>query len=332
MWKDTLLLKNSHHFDKAWYVAQNFDVAKSRIDPARHYLLHGYKEGREPSPFFSGREYLLNNSDVAAAGVNPLVHYLRYGEKEGRRFYAVQQPAKRKGSLAVRSLGGAIEIASGMSLLYVSGEPDIPGNRYRVTRYIEAAAANQVVANWIRADELSARMHQVDKCQVLVIWRAPWDGTIAEAVARVRAHGCKVVFDVDDLMTEPQFAQVKIIDGIRSQFLMEDDVRRHYERIRQTMLAADICFTTTEELAFHMRCAGKTTHVLPNGFDDAAHALSRRSMVEWRKNRDSLIRIGYAGGTHTHQRDFGLAVGAVTRLLREDERCRLVLFRTPDGA
>jgi hypothetical protein len=43
------------------------------------------------------------------------------------------------------------------------------------------------------------------------------------------------------------------------------------------------------------------------------------------------VRIGYASGTRTHQKDFAVAVGAVARLLREKPECRLVLFKDPSS-
>jgi GT2 family glycosyltransferase len=134
------------------------------------------------------------------------------------------------------------------------------------------------------------------------------------------------------LMSEPELAATNIIDGIRSQNLTEDQVRGHYSLIRKTMLAADLCFATTQELAFHMRGAGKTVHVLPNGFSQLTHDVSRQAARDWRKQRDGLIRIGYAGGSRTHQRDLGLAMGAISQVLRGHPECRLVLFRTADGS
>ncbi len=71
-------------FDESFYLARNPDVAETGVNPLWHYLEHGAKEGRDPSPFFSSRWYLERNPDVAAAGINPLVHYLRNGEAEGR--------------------------------------------------------------------------------------------------------------------------------------------------------------------------------------------------------------------------------------------------------
>ena len=158
------------------------------------------------------------------------------------------------------------------------------------------ARANGAGASWVRQDELG-ESYPLRRIQRPRIWRAPWDAAVELAIERMRALGRKVVFDVDDLMTEPEMAQVKLIDGIRSQFLSEDGVRGHYHRMRQTMLASDLCFTTTEELAFYLRRAGKATHVLPNGFDQATHDLSRRAAKERRRTRDGFVGLGYAGGS-----------------------------------
>jgi hypothetical protein len=34
------------------------------VDPLVHYLSSGFREGREPSPFFDGRLYLERNPDL----------------------------------------------------------------------------------------------------------------------------------------------------------------------------------------------------------------------------------------------------------------------------
>ena len=53
-------------------------------NPARHYLLMGGFEGRNPGPGFDSAYYLQHNPDVVESGINPLVHYLKFGEKEQR--------------------------------------------------------------------------------------------------------------------------------------------------------------------------------------------------------------------------------------------------------
>ncbi len=83
--RDERLLRNSPLFDNDWYLSQNPDVAADgEITSTAHYLLHGGREGRDPSPYFSAQWYLDAYPDVQQAGINPLLHYLRHGEAEGR--------------------------------------------------------------------------------------------------------------------------------------------------------------------------------------------------------------------------------------------------------
>ncbi len=328
--KQANVIRRSLYFDRLWYLERHPELARKRKDPATHYLRYGANDGEEPSPLFSARRYFEKNPDVANAAQNPLLHYEMFGRKEGR---ALALGTSLPGALELAPASGAPEGKSdAFSILYISGEPTTPGHVFRVTNYVEAAKANGVYADWFAAQELADRLEEVQDFDVLVIWRTPWDELLARAVETMRAQGKAVVFDCDDLMTEPSLAQTSIIDGIRTQNLTEAGVQGHYTRIRQTMLAADVCFASTEELAFHMRWAHKLTFVLPNGFEKHAHNLSRRSGRDWRAGHDSLIRIGYASGSRTHQRDLGLAIEAVARILREHPECRLVLFRSPDAA
>jgi hypothetical protein len=68
------------------YEAANPDVSFS--SPLLHYLMFGWKEGRDPNTAFDTELYLQKNPDVAAAGQNPLLHYLSQGQFEGRSIYA----------------------------------------------------------------------------------------------------------------------------------------------------------------------------------------------------------------------------------------------------
>jgi glycosyltransferase involved in cell wall biosynthesis/SAM-dependent methyltransferase/uncharacterized protein YbaR (Trm112 family) len=321
------VIRRSVYFDRLWYLERHPELLRKRKDPAMHYLRHSAKDGGEPGPYFSARQYLESNPDVAESGMNPLLHYELYGRADGRAL-----PSAVVASASLRREPPRERKSDAFSILYISGEPTTPGNVFRVMNYVEAARANGVYADWFAAQELADRLEEVKDFDVLVIWRTSWDESLSYAVGAMHAAGKTVVFDCDDLMTEPNLAQMSIIDGIRTQNLTEAGVQGHYARIRQTMLAADICFASTQELAFHMRGANKATFVLPNGFDQHAHDLSRRSARNWRASHDGLIRIGYASGSRTHQRDLGLAIEAIARVLREHSECRLVLFRTPDGA
>lgn len=74
-------IHNSGLFDAEWYLARYPDVALAGIDPARHYLLHGGMEGRDPGPVFSSRSYFADHPEVVAKRVNPLLHHLKQVDK-----------------------------------------------------------------------------------------------------------------------------------------------------------------------------------------------------------------------------------------------------------
>jgi len=81
---ERMLRRGIGGFDTVYYLQQNPDVAKAGVDPLRHYLVHGWKEGRNPCAYFDSADYLATNPDVAKAGANPLIHFLEFGLVEGR--------------------------------------------------------------------------------------------------------------------------------------------------------------------------------------------------------------------------------------------------------
>ena len=128
-------------FDPAAYLAANPDVAASGIDPLRHYVCHGFMEGRAANDAASGarvaadtprkltrgptllpaslrrwwRMHRLRRSgtfdaewyrgaykDVAASGMDPLRHYVCHGAGEGRAPNGAALAATRDGQQAQR--------------------------------------------------------------------------------------------------------------------------------------------------------------------------------------------------------------------------------------
>lgn len=74
-------LRDSGLVDAEWYAAAG---PVPGDDPVAHFLDHGWREGRQPNPYFAPEWYLRQNPDVLRAGLNPLLHYLRHGEGERR--------------------------------------------------------------------------------------------------------------------------------------------------------------------------------------------------------------------------------------------------------
>ena len=68
-------------FDPVFYRTVYDDVARAGIDPFRHYTETGWREGRDPTPWFSAAAYLDRYPE--ASGGDPFRHYLDRGWREG---------------------------------------------------------------------------------------------------------------------------------------------------------------------------------------------------------------------------------------------------------
>jgi hypothetical protein len=70
-------------FDPAFYRAIYTDLPPD-MDPFWHYRTQGWREARDPAPWFSTAGYLEANPDVGEAGLEPFAHFLATGRHEGR--------------------------------------------------------------------------------------------------------------------------------------------------------------------------------------------------------------------------------------------------------
>ena len=59
--RDISAIRSYGFFDNEWYLQQNPDVAQAKIDPLRHYVYYGFKEGRMPYPRL--KDYKKDNSE-----------------------------------------------------------------------------------------------------------------------------------------------------------------------------------------------------------------------------------------------------------------------------
>jgi glycosyltransferase involved in cell wall biosynthesis len=180
----------------------------------------------------------------------------------------------------------------------------------------------------IRIGKAARLLPLIEAADAVVIWRAGWSEVIREVVDTVRRKRRKLIFDLDDLVMDPSIAKYEFVDGLRTNAFEEKDAASYYEKIQKTLRASDFCTASTEFLASAIRRFGKAAFVLPNGFDQRTYCDMRIALEKWRGSAsDGLIRIGYAAGSRTHQKDFVRAAPAVARILREHPHCRLVVFQ-----
>lgn len=69
-------------FNAQFYLSLYPDITEAgALD---HFVLTGWREGRDPNPRFSTSNYLEMYPDIRASGINPFYHYLLAGRLEGR--------------------------------------------------------------------------------------------------------------------------------------------------------------------------------------------------------------------------------------------------------
>lgn len=201
---------------------------------------------------------------------------------------------------------------------------------YRVERFARTASELGYTVDVVAIDALNAEWwnRKVPTPAVVLVWRAACNRNLREAISTWRSRGARIIFDVDDYMFDPKLAEAEIIDGIRSQNIAKHDVVQHYEKVRETLTWADACIVPTQELAKGIELCDRPAMVSVNGFDMDTYRVSREAVLRRRAEPDDgLVRIGYASGSRTHQRDFALAAPSIARVLQERPECRLVLFR-----
>jgi glycosyltransferase involved in cell wall biosynthesis len=331
-------VRQSALFDPRWYLERYPDVAAAGADPAAHYLHLGGDEERDPGPGFCTSAYLDAYPDVHNAGVNALLHYERIGRAEGRRVtpVALELEAPAEAEEVAAEEADAEPARGRIRVVYLSGEPDTPGHLYRVARMAAAARAAGADVAELRLDATAPDAPELIDCDLLAIWRAPWNPAFEALVAPAKARGARVLYDVDDLMFEPELAREEIIDGIRSQGFDAPSTAALFSRVAHAIGMADAAAAPTRYLAGRLQRHGKPSFVLPNGFDVQTWAAARRAVRLQRAASAELpggaasgaiVRIGYAAGSRTHQKDFAVAAGALARVMTARPQVRLTLFR-----
>ena len=237
-------------------------------------------------------------------------HFLKFGFADGRPL----------GTVADERLDGA-------SVVLVSGEPWTPGHTYRIER-VERAFRRLGFATTTMPVDAFATLGPSRWPAILFLWRTYLTPDLDRRLQDAHRAGVRIVFDIDDLMVQPDLAIAAVIDGIRSQGLSENAVREHYEGVRRSADLAHILTTPTRRLTRHLRLGGRRGVTLPNTFDESTlmtanlAARHRRAMPS-----DGLFRIGYATGSKTHQRDLAVAADGIARFMKEHPTARLVLFK-----
>ncbi|MBY0610691.1 MAG: hypothetical protein K2P80_00755 [Beijerinckiaceae bacterium] len=99
--RERLLIRESGLFDPDYYLAGSPDI-RAQSDLVGHYLMEGWREGRQPSAEFDADAYLGAYPDVAKEGINPLLHWIETGRGEGRKLPPCPLPREERAGVVRR--------------------------------------------------------------------------------------------------------------------------------------------------------------------------------------------------------------------------------------
>lgn len=222
-----------------------------------------------------------------------------------------------------------------LRVAYYYDYPDASTFRYRVHNMIDVLRAREgdsrpeISASWFCLADGDLLERVAEAADTLVVCRARYSDRINRFITRARNLGRDVVFDVDDLVVDPNFAHLVAytLDEDLSQDATWDHWFGYIGRIATTMRMCDRVITTNAFLAARIAdCSGKPVAIVPNFINAAQIALSDRVFAAKQDGgfaRDERLHLGYFSGSPSHNRDFEIVSGALARLMDEDDRLHL---------
>jgi hypothetical protein len=186
----------SQYFSNDWYVkSYKQQLTNFSGSPLRHYLTIGWKLGNDPSSTFSTQKYLARYKDIRDVGVCPLVHFLINGVNEGR---IIDSAVKQTSAKPVKSCG---------SILFVINGYDIATQNYRVHNFVQPLIAHGWNVKVIKDNR--ALLEMDNKWDIIVFNRIAAGEKMVEAQRSYRKNGGILIYDIDDLIFNPDKAKLQ---------------------------------------------------------------------------------------------------------------------------
>lgn len=213
-------------------------------------------------------------------------------------------------------------------IAYFYNRPDTSTFRYRVfnmVQAIEGAPELGISASWFSRDDLHQFRRYIDRAHALVICRTLYNADIGRMISHARARGLRVLFDVDDLIFDPDYTHL-ILDTL-DRVTDQDEVWNQWfgwiSRTGATLRLCDGAIVTNPFLASRVGdyAPDVSIRVVPNFLNREQQLHSEEiwaAKLESEFLRDDKVHIGYFSGTPTHNRDFAIAASALAQLLDED--------------
>jgi len=219
-----------------------------------------------------------------------------------------------------------------LKIAYFYESQDSSTFRYRVFNMVEAlnSAPDEFSAAFFTLDDLTAMNRVISAADILILCRVRYTDVINNLIMQAKARGCRVFYDIDDLIFDTEYAHL-VINTLGEQLSdkMWNRFFAYMSRLGTVLKLCDSVLVTNKQLAIcATEYAGLKAHVAPNFLNEAQLNLSQQLYLQKRKSnfkRDERIHVGYFSGSPTHNRDFSIVSPVLARLLQYDKRVTLRL-------
>lgn len=225
----------------------------------------------------------------------------------------------------LRALSRATKQRAGV--LFISTDAGSVGHIYRVANHAEALRSAGVDADIRGLEDWGSE--DLSRFAVIVVFRPQWCDGLARLYAAARRCGARVVVDFDDLLFVPEVMHSPQFDmWTRLSDSDKEAWRAKVGNWRRALLEADGAVVSTTALASEVQALGCIAWVWANGVS-WSH-LSQLQSSGASRTQSERVRIGYASGTPTHQRDFREVAGALALVLERNAHATLTVVGSLD--
>lgn len=210
--------------------------------------------------------------------------------------------------------------------IFFSGEPKSVGHIYRVEHPVEALRRTGWSARWVPLVD-SGSISEIDAADVVVVFRACLDPQYREIRTRCSLRQIPLVYDIDDLIFDPDLAaegKIALFDVLGGEERLAWAQR--VTSYRDAIALADHVMVSTEPLAEAARRVARNVSVLPNVLGPEMWEWAAAAKPHPRRNDDGAVRLIFASGTPTHHRDFRVAARAIAKTLENQTRVSLIIL------
>ena len=199
--------------------------------------------------------------------------------------------------------------------------------RYRIYNIVEVLLNRNIDCEILFDRDLKNIENNID-CDLFVIFRTEYSQKLASIIEKLKQKNIPIVFDVDDLIFEPE--SIEFIDAFKYFSQAEKELNLNLiQNTKKALLECDYITCSTDFLAQRAEKLEKKSFTIKNTINISQYNLAQ-SLIKNKQTSFKKVKIGYFSGTKTHQADFDQCSTALIQILKKYNNTELHIIGTLD--